>query len=586
MRPLLAIPVVRLGLLAAWSFAGAAPLRADTLIATQTYTTPGATTYTLPANTYRVVVKVWGAGGNGMGGDHGENGGTAGFVKATYSVAASTVINVRVGAAPGGASGAWVTSGFQVIGAGGGSAGDSDDGEGAGAGAGGSGGSVGAGGGYAGGDGGEGGGGAGSSSAGGGGSSTSGSGSAGTGPLNLGSYAANGGAGYGSGHGGSGYYGGGGGARSETNGANGGGGGGSNYLDLGNGYVSGTNTTGGADDPHYSASLKYGKGGERLSPTASDGAVVILVYAANQSPVANFTPTPNAGRAPLSVSFNGSASSDPNAGGSITTHAWDFDNNGSTDATGSTANNTFQNTGTSVLTQTVKLTVTDNDSSPASGNTTQTITVYPASSRSLAVQSGSITSAVVPFYQPGTVVSVSANPPAATALFANWIVVSGNGTFAAGTSSSTTFTIGSADTTIKATYGPTVPGSFTSPSSTATSINLSWTASTDDVAVSHYVLYRVQGGLALFAANIFAPATNFSDTHVRPGTSYGYFLKAVDGGGNGSNATSTVTVTTPALPDADGDGLPDAFETLFGTTANANPSGETSRNLNVHRPSP
>jgi hypothetical protein len=577
-------PVLRLSFITAALLAAPAPLRADTLLSTQTYTTPGAYTYTLPANTYRVVVKVWGAGGNrssNWSSSYGGGGGTAGFVAATYGATASTVLNIRVGSAPGGASGAWVTSGFQVIGGGGGSAGESDEGEEANGGHGGTGGPTGGDGGY----GKDGAGGTGSAG-GAGGTSGSDSGSAGTGPLNLASYAANGGAGHndGGGTGGSGYYGGGGGAPDENNGSSGGGGGGSNFMDTGNGYVSGTNTTGGTGDAHYSSSLKYGQGADNNLTTPGHGAVVVLVYAANQNPIAGFTPTPNVGRAPLAVSFNGSASSDPNAGGAITAYAWDFDNNGSTDATGSTANNTFQNTGTTLLTPTVKLTVTDNDTSPATANTTQTINVYPASSKALTVQSGSITANVHPYYQQGTAVSISANAPSGTALFAKWIVVSGNGTFASDTSSSTTFTVGSADTVIKATYGPTVPGSFASPSNTSSSINLSWSASTDDTAVVAYDLYRVKGGLTLFATSLSSSATSFSDTHVLTGTSYGYFLKARDGDGNFSNATSTVTVTTSAPADTDSDTLPDAFETLFGTTANANPSGEASHNLKIHRP--
>lgn len=579
-----------IGALLALTLAGVAPLRADTLIATQTYTTPGATTYTLPTGTARVVVKVWGAGGYGDGGafgSHASNGGPAGFVTATYNATGGTTLNIRVGAAPGGASGVWVSSGFQVIGAGGGSAGVPDDGAEASAGPGGAGGATG-------GSGGSGEDGAGGTTSSGGAGGTGGengdlSGSAGTGPLNLGSYAANGGAGHanGGGNGGSGYYGGGGGAPRGDNGSSGGGGGGSNYMDTGNGYVasSGTNTTGGTDDPHYSSSLRYGQGGSAFY-TMGDGAIVILAYAANQPPVASFSATPATGRAPLSVSFNGTGSSDPGTGGGITAYAWDFDNNGTTDATGSTTSNTFQNTGTTLLTPTVKLTVTDNDTSAATGNTTQTINVYPASSKALTVQSGSITSAVHPYYQPSTAVSISANTPTASALFVQWIVVSGNGTFASATSSSTTFTIGSADTTIKATYGPTVPGSFASSGSTATSISLSWTASADDTAVTGYNVYRVKGGVTLLATTLASSATSFSDTHVLPGTSYGYFLKALDGDGNLSNATSTVTVTTPPLADADSDGLPDAFETLFGTTANANPSGEANHNLNVHRPQP
>ncbi len=88
----------------------------------------------------------------------------------------------------------------------------------------------------------------------------------------------------------------------------------------------------------------------------------------NAAPVARFSATPRAGAAPLNVSFDGSASSDPNAGDQLT-YAWDFDGNGTTDATGVTATHTYTQNGTFQA----RLRVTD--SGGLTNTTTRTITV-------------------------------------------------------------------------------------------------------------------------------------------------------------------------------------------------------------------
>jgi len=87
----------------------------------------------------------------------------------------------------------------------------------------------------------------------------------------------------------------------------------------------------------------------------------------NAAPVASFTATPDRGRFPLVVAFNGAASTDSD--GTIATYAWTF-GDGKT-GTGATASNTYAAAGT----YTATLTVTDNRG--ATGTTTRTITVNP-----------------------------------------------------------------------------------------------------------------------------------------------------------------------------------------------------------------
>jgi Tol biopolymer transport system component len=73
-----------------------------------------------------------------------------------------------------------------------------------------------------------------------------------------------------------------------------------------------------------------------------------------QAPLAVFVATPTTGEAPLTVSFNASGSSDPD--GTISQYEWDFDNNGTVDATGATVTHTYSAAGL----YTAVLTVTDN----------------------------------------------------------------------------------------------------------------------------------------------------------------------------------------------------------------------------------
>ncbi len=88
---------------------------------------------------------------------------------------------------------------------------------------------------------------------------------------------------------------------------------------------------------------------------------------ANQPPVARATATPASGTAPLTVAFNGSASSD--ADGTIAGYGWTLGDGGT--ATGPAPNHTYASAGN----YTAQLTVTDNQG--AIGTSTVTISVTP-----------------------------------------------------------------------------------------------------------------------------------------------------------------------------------------------------------------
>ncbi|HTL71052.1 MAG TPA: LamG-like jellyroll fold domain-containing protein, partial [Candidatus Eisenbacteria bacterium] len=83
---------------------------------------------------------------------------------------------------------------------------------------------------------------------------------------------------------------------------------------------------------------------------------------------------------------------------------------------------------------------------------------------------------------------------------------------------------------------PTAPGSLTATAG-AGSVNLSWTASTDDTAVTGYKVYR--GGTFLMDS----ASTSCVDSSVSLGASYSYTVKATDAAGNLSAASSAANVT-------------------------------------------
>ncbi|GHJ42852.1 hypothetical protein Cs7R123_01940 [Catellatospora sp. TT07R-123] len=94
-------------------------------------------------------------------------------------------------------------------------------------------------------------------------------------------------------------------------------------------------------------------------------------------------------------------------------------------------------------------------------------------------------------------------------------------------------TSGGGDTT-----APSVPAGLTSTGQTSSSVSLSWSASTDNVGVTGYEVFR---GSTLVGS---PTATSFTDTGLTASTSYSYTVKARDAAGNRSVASNTVTAST------------------------------------------
>ena len=93
---------------------------------------------------------------------------------------------------------------------------------------------------------------------------------------------------------------------------------------------------------------------------------------------------------------------------------------------------------------------------------------------------------------------------------------------------------------------PSQPTALTASAASSSQVNLSWNASTDNVAVTGYRVYR--NGTLLPGATQPSPnpPTTYTDEEASPGTTYSYQVSAVDAAGNESSKAS-VSVTTPGI---------------------------------------
>ncbi|MET9440432.1 glycoside hydrolase family 6 protein [Streptomyces sp. NPDC006610] len=92
------------------------------------------------------------------------------------------------------------------------------------------------------------------------------------------------------------------------------------------------------------------------------------------------------------------------------------------------------------------------------------------------------------------------------------------------------------------TTAPTAPTGLTATAKTATSVSLSWTASTDDRGVSGYDVYR--NGTKVNTTPV--SGTTYTDTGLTASTAYSYTVRARDAAGNVSAASAALSVTTEA----------------------------------------
>lgn len=91
------------------------------------------------------------------------------------------------------------------------------------------------------------------------------------------------------------------------------------------------------------------------------------------------------------------------------------------------------------------------------------------------------------------------------------------------------------------TTAPSTPTSLAASGTTSNKTNLTWTASTDNIAVATYSVYKNGSYVAA------ATGTSYTVTGLNPSTNYSFTVKGKDAAGNLSPASNVVSVTTTAL---------------------------------------
>ncbi len=91
------------------------------------------------------------------------------------------------------------------------------------------------------------------------------------------------------------------------------------------------------------------------------------------------------------------------------------------------------------------------------------------------------------------------------------------------------------------TQPPSAPSNLIATAISSGRVDLSWTASSDNVAVTGYDIYR--DGTLL---TTISPVPSYSDATVAPATTYAYEVRARDAAGNVSDPSNSATTATPA----------------------------------------
>ncbi len=96
------------------------------------------------------------------------------------------------------------------------------------------------------------------------------------------------------------------------------------------------------------------------------------------------------------------------------------------------------------------------------------------------------------------------------------------------------------------TQAPSAPTGLTVTGTTSNSVSLSWTASTDNVGVTGYDVYRGTTKVATVTG------TTYTDSGLSASTSYSYAVRARDAAGNVSAASASVSATTASATTTSG----------------------------------
>ena len=117
--------------------------------------------------------------------------------------------------------------------------------------------------------------------------------------------------------------------------------------------------------------------------------------------------------------------------------------------------------------------------------------------------------------------------------------------------------VATATTTAPDTQAPSDPSNLTATVVSGSQINLAWTAATDNVGVTGYLVERCQGaGCASFAQVATTTGVTFNNTGLGAGTSYSYRVRATDAANNTSGVSGVATATTTPAPDTQAPTIP------------------------------
>lgn len=92
---------------------------------------------------------------------------------------------------------------------------------------------------------------------------------------------------------------------------------------------------------------------------------------------------------------------------------------------------------------------------------------------------------------------------------------------------------------------PSAPTNVTATTTSFNTVDLTWTASSDNVGVIGYYIIRNGSTIAQTST------TSYTDSSVQPSTLYQYQIMAYDAAGNTSSASAIANVTTPQAPDTE-----------------------------------
>src|SRR5207244_2414160 len=94
------------------------------------------------------------------------------------------------------------------------------------------------------------------------------------------------------------------------------------------------------------------------------------------------------------------------------------------------------------------------------------------------------------------------------------------------------------------TQAPTIPGNLVATPISGSQISLSWSQSTDNIAVTSYLVERQSPGNTNFVQIGNPAGANYNDSGLSSASSYSYRVRATDAAGNLSAYSTVASATT------------------------------------------